>query len=145
MATPPDPSALPLEQDPTYLAYLRSAGLINQAALATYNRKTSALQSSLQSILPGMGRDDATQQRNLAGSYEDRGMLRSGEALRGASELADQQQRQRAAAIGGVAGDIGNEADTLAQTIAQNQQKAAESGIDAANRLLQYQAGYGGG
>lgn len=134
-----DPTGIPLEQDPAYLAYLRSSGLVNDQALASYNRRTAAMQAALQAALPGMQRDAATEQRNLAGSNESRGMLASGGYLRDAAELADRQLRQRNAAIAGVAGDIGNEADQLAATIAENQRRAAEVGLDAANRQTQRQ------
>lgn len=138
-------SALPLEQDPAYLAYVRAAGLENQQAVANYNKRQAALQAALQGNLQQQQFEAPISQRNLAGSYEARGISRSGERLRGQAELATRQQQAQQQAVQNTAAGISNEAGTLASTIAQNNRQAAEAGLDAATRLAQYRQGTGGG
>jgi hypothetical protein len=88
-----------------------------------------------------MQRDQAQQQRNLASSSAARGIFHSGENLRNASQLADQQGRQNAALVSETTTGLGNLSSQLAGQIAQSQADQANQALKAQQNLNQASGG----
>jgi hypothetical protein len=124
-----------LYDDPAYQAFLRQSQLQTQTGLLDAARQQAALNQILQVQLPGLQRDQGQQQRDLTNSAAARGISRSGEYLRNASQLADQQGRQQSALVSQAAGGIGDLGASLAQNIATQQANQAEQALASQNTL----------
>lgn len=127
----------PIYGDPAMLAFIRSSGLANDVASADVARRTDNYNRAL-----GIATDDINAQgersrRGIAGNYESRGVYRSGAQLRAQSEQEADQARRLGAARLSTADAIGGLQSQLLQTIANNQQRAAELGLTTGQNQYQ--------
>lgn len=128
------PSSLTLAdiyKDPTVLAFLRSSGLSEQTAANDVARRQAAIGQALNTNLNDLGAQGQIARRNIAGNFESRGVLASGQALQAQAENEAQQARQQTAMQQNAMNQINDLSGQLAQQVANNQQRASELGVQS--------------
>lgn len=129
-----------LNEDPTYLAWLRALGFEDETSRADAARDTAQVQQRVAFQAPEIQYQGQLAARNISGGYEDRGLFRSGEHERGLAEQQHATQYQLGALELGGAEDIGGIQSSLAQQIAARRRQMIEQELALGPRLEYEQA-----
>jgi hypothetical protein len=118
-----------LGQDPTYLAWLRALGFEENTARSDATAGRERVQSQVDYAQPRILEEGVRERRDISYGMEDRGLFRSGEALRrGAEQRADEQYR-----IGGLQIQAGEQLagieSGLARELAGIERRRAEQAL----------------
>lgn len=100
--------------DPSYLAYLRAAGLQEEVARANAARQTAAIQRQLQTYTPEIARLGQIARARIGDSFEARGVYRSG--------MRRQRQAEQAAGEGYRVGEAWGQAGDRLGAVQSNLQ-----------------------
>jgi hypothetical protein len=128
------PAANPLYSDPGFLAFLRGSDYTLDASAAAVARKQAALQQGLGNSLMNLKDQGVSDRRNTDNSYEARGVFRSGARDRAQTDLDNQYANREAGLRNDTANQISDLNQSLSDTVAQQQQKAAELGYGTAGQ-----------
>lgn len=121
--------------DPTYLAFLRSAGADEgMARLATQSQKDRINRQIAMSVAP-FKENLAYGLQNIAGGAEANGMFRSSQRLRDQQRYETQANRQQAGFETGLREQAADLDLSLAQQIAASRRGAAEQALTSEQRV----------
>lgn len=116
-----------LEEDPAWLAFLRSSGLTIDNATSAAAKKVGALSSSLLLDKDKLSEQNQRQIQSLSGDMEQRGLSRSGQASTAYNRGQSDYLRNVGDLERGVAQQIGDTETGLADTIAAEQRRGGET------------------
>lgn len=126
---PPIPTTPPAGASPAYLAYLRSLQYQQSAAQLAAQRQLQGLQSQMVIGPQALAAQGVIARRNISGAAESRGVFQSGERLQNLGDERTQEAQRLAALRLQGAQSYANIISTLQQTLAAQQNTAAENAL----------------
>lgn len=127
LQVPDQASTLP--SDPAFLAFMRSSGLGLETAANQVQQQTGNINAALTTATGDLNHSYDQSQDRIGGSYEARGIGKSGESLRGLNE----NEYQRGKALSNAQSTAANQISTLNQglvaKVLDQRSKAAELGL----------------
>lgn len=131
----PDLPNVPLETDPTYLAFLRALDAGTQTAQAVAQHRAEQADSEYQARLASLRANGEITRENISGNMESRGIYRSGDHEVALARQMAGEGRQAAAYTANLGNTKANLIDNLALQRANQTQQAANATISAAGRV----------
>lgn len=129
--TAPSLNGVDPSQSPTYLAFLRGAGLSEAQMRASVARQRAGLQSQLEAQRPIWAQNLEQSLGRVLTNAAGRGTVRSGNRLKN-QDLAQQDvQRQQAAFEGNIASQQAGLQDTLQEKLLDLGRQRSEAGLSA--------------
>lgn len=126
---------LPLGADPAYLAFLRAVGAEDLGDATATQTDVDAVGRGMESTLPRIAEQGADARRQISGSLESRGLLRSGEHEQGLARARRAEAYDTSDAVGGAGGKIAELTAALVRRRLARQREGAEQGLAASGRL----------
>jgi hypothetical protein len=127
---PPSPLAILPGQSAAYLAFLRALGLNEGEDIASTQRAIDTMNARAGLTQADLADQAGYAQENVAASYENRGLLRSGSRLRDQARTSASYGRQMAGNELDLAMNADNLVSQLASRRAENERKRAEQAMN---------------
>lgn len=134
---------LPLGADPAYLAFLRAVGAEDLGDAAGTQSDVDAVGRSLEQRLPRIAERGVDARRQISGSFESRGLLRSGSHEQGLARARRAEAYDTSDAVGGAGSQIAELTAALVRRRLARQRQGAEQGLAASGRLYAESLGEG--